>query len=57
MIKQVQQFFNLSWFEQRLFIIVFSLTGIVRLSILFLPFRWLSPILGGLMQESQSAEN
>ncbi|TWH49431.1 lasso peptide biosynthesis B2 protein [Sporomusa sp. KB1] len=56
MIKQIQQFFNLSWFEQRLFIIVLFLTGIVRLSILFLPFRWLGPVLGGLMQESQATE-
>lgn len=39
-----------------LFIEAFSLTGFVRLAILLLPFRWLTPILGKHMQESPAKE-
>ena len=39
-----------------MFIKVFFLTGIVRLAIISLPFRWLSPALGKHMQESPMNE-
>lgn len=56
MIKQLQQFFSLSGCEKRLFFVVFFMTGVVRLAILVLPFRWLQPVLGLSMKESKAEE-
>lgn len=56
MIKQLQQFSSLSWCEKRLFFVVFFMTGVVRLAILFLPFRWLQPVLGLSLKESKAEE-
>ncbi|KJS17965.1 MAG: hypothetical protein VR69_02785 [Peptococcaceae bacterium BRH_c4b] len=57
MIRRVLKFFGLSWREQWLFIEAFSLTGVVRLAILLLPFRWLAPLLGKHMRESPVKED
>ncbi|TWH45940.1 lasso peptide biosynthesis B2 protein [Sporomusa sp. KB1] len=51
--KKIQQFVRLSWAEQRLFITVVGLTAIIRFALLILPFRWLQPMLGTQMTESQ----
>lgn len=53
MIKRIRQFVRLSGVEQRLFIVILFLTAVIRLALLFLPFRWLRPILGTSMKESQ----
>jgi hypothetical protein len=57
LIKRLKKFFGMSWREQWLFMEAFCLTGIVRLAVLLLPFRWLSPFLGKHMQESLMNED
>lgn len=57
LIRRVKKFFALSWREQRLFMEAFCLTGVVRLTILLLPFRWLAPFLGRHMCESPMKED
>ena len=56
MLRRIIKYLGLSWWEQRLFIEAFCLTGIVRLAIMLLPFRWLAPALGKHMQESPMIE-
>jgi len=57
LIKYVTKYAALSWREQGLFIKVFFLTGVVRIAILLLPFRWLALILGRHMGESPMKED
>ena len=57
MIRRIIKYFGLSCWEQWLFIEAFCLTGIVRLAILLLPFRWLAPALGKHKQESPMIED
>jgi hypothetical protein len=57
LISGLIKFFGLSWLEQRLFIEAFCLTGVVRLAVLLLPFRWLTPVLGKHMRESPMKED
>ncbi|MCE5286190.1 MAG: lasso peptide biosynthesis B2 protein [Pelosinus sp.] len=47
---------KLTWREKVLFISIFSLTAVIRMIILLLPFRWLAPFLGEKMQESVMKE-
>lgn len=56
MIRTVRKFCSLSWQERCLLIESFCLTGLVRLVILLLPFRWLSKVLGRHMRESPMKE-
>ncbi len=56
LLRRVIKFFALSWRDQRLFMEAFCLTGVVRLTILLLPFRWLAPFLGKHMMESPTKE-
>lgn len=55
--KQSMKFIGLSWWEKRLFVEAFCLTGVVRLAVLALPFRWLTPFLGQHMRESPMEED
>ncbi len=55
--SRVKKFFHLPWREQWLFLEAFCLTGVVRLAILALPFRWLTPLLGKHMRESPMKED
>jgi hypothetical protein len=55
--RNLINFFRLPWQEKGLFIEVFFLTGVVRLIVLILPFRWLAPALGKYMQESPAKED
>ena len=57
MIKYFIKFLDLPWREKGLYLEVFFLTGIVRLVVLVLPFRWLAPALGKHMQESPDKED
>ena len=57
LIRRVRKFFALSWRDRYLFIKVFGLTGVVRLAIHGLPFRWLAPTLGKHMRESALQED
>lgn len=57
MIRRIIQFCGMSWREQLLVMEAFCLTGIVRLAILWLPFRWLALALGKHMQESPPEVN
>lgn len=56
LLRRVIKFFGLPWREQWLFIEAFCLTGVVRLAILLLPFRWMAPVLGKHMWESPMKE-
>lgn len=40
-----------------MFLEAFCLTGVVRLTVLLLPFRWLAPVLGKHMRESSMQED
>lgn len=55
--RRVIRFFGLPWREQLLFIEAFCLTGVVRLAILLIPFRWMAPALGKHMFESPMKED
>ncbi|ACV64008.1 conserved hypothetical protein [Desulfofarcimen acetoxidans DSM 771] len=57
MLKRLNKFLALPYKEQFLFIEAFLLTGVVRLFILLLPFRWFSPVLGKHMGESPVEED
>lgn len=57
LIRRIKKFFALSWRDRCLFIEAFYLTGLVRLAILLLPFRWLSRFLGVHMRESPMNED
>jgi hypothetical protein len=50
-------FIRLPWPEKWLFTEAYCLTGVVRLAVLALPFRWLSPHLGQHMLESPAQED
>lgn len=56
MIKRIKKFVGLSWCEQWLYIEAFCLSGVVRLAILLVPFRWLALPLGKHMRESPMKE-
>lgn len=56
MIRRLKKFLGLPGREQRFFIEAFFLTGVVRLAILLMPFRWLASVLGNQMQESPMQE-
>lgn len=55
--RRIIKFVSLPWWEQWLFIEAFCLTGVVRLVILLVPFRWLAPSLGKHMRESPTQED
>ncbi|KUK65689.1 MAG: hypothetical protein XD84_0306 [Desulfotomaculum sp. 46_80] len=57
LLKNIIKFCALPWREKGLFTEAFFLTGMVRLIILALPFRWLAPALGKHMQESPDNED
>ena len=57
MIRRLMSFIRLKWPEKCLYTETFCLTGVVRLAILLLPFRWLSPLLGQHMLESPEQED
>jgi hypothetical protein len=54
--RKIIKFFRIPWPEKWLLAETLCLTGVVRLSIILLPFRWLSPMLGQHMMESPSEE-
>lgn len=56
MIRQIKKVLSLSWREQWLFFEAYILTGVVRLAILVIPFKYSSKILGKSMQESFTTE-
>ena len=56
MLKRVVKFVALSSQDKRLFLAAFCLSGIIRLVILLLPFRFLAPVLGNSMRESSMEE-
>ncbi|WP_084577161.1 lasso peptide biosynthesis B2 protein [Sporomusa malonica] len=56
MIRLVRRFLGFSWQEQWICVEAFCLTGVTRLVILLLPFRWMSMVLGKHMQESPIKE-
>ena len=53
----MRRFFKLSWKIQLLLIGSFCLMGIVRLTILVLPFRYITPLMGKQMIESPKGIN
>jgi len=53
----MKNFLKLSWREQCWFIKVYVLTGLIRVAILVIPFKYLSNVLGKHMQESPTIEN
>jgi len=55
--RKLMAFFHLSRQEQGLLFKAFCLSGVVRLVVLVLPFRWLSFFLGTHMRESPWEEN
>lgn len=57
LVRKVIIFVGLSWREQCLFLQVICLTGIVRLLILLLPFRWLAPALSRHLKQSPIKED
>lgn len=57
MFRRLIKFFRLPWPEKCLYTEAFYLTGVVRLAILLLPFRWLAPLLGQHMMESPEEED
>ena len=56
MLRKFMSFIRLPWPEKCLFTQAYCLTGMVRLAVLLLPFRWLSPLLGQHMLESPEQE-
>ena len=50
--KILKKWNRLSWEDQRLFLKVLALTGMIRAVIVLLPFKWISPYLGDLGRES-----
>lgn len=52
LLSHVAKFFQCSWQEQLLLLYTLALLGIVRLIILFVPFRYIAPYLGQHMVES-----
>ncbi|MFX4263225.1 lasso peptide biosynthesis B2 protein [Pelotomaculum propionicicum] len=57
MFRKLIKFIRLPWPEKCLYTEAFYLTGVVRLAILLLPFRWLAPHLGQHMVESPQEED
>ena len=57
MLRRLKSFIHLPWPEKCLFTEAYCLTGLVRLAVLLLPFRWLSPLLGQHMLESPEQED
>jgi hypothetical protein len=57
LINRLTSFLRLPWPEKRLYTEALCLTGLVRLAVLLLPFRWLAPHLGQPMLESPAEEN
>jgi hypothetical protein len=57
LLRWVKKIRSLSWKEQWLCLVVLCLSGVVRLGILLLPFRWLATRLGTHMQESPFQED
>jgi hypothetical protein len=57
LLRRLKRFIHLPWPEKRLFTEAYCLTGVVRLAVLLLPFRWLSPLLGQHMLESPEQED
>ncbi len=57
MLRRLRSFICLPWPEKCLFTEAYCLTGMVRLAVLLLPFRWLSPLLGQHMLESPEQED
>ena len=57
MYRKLMRFIRLPWPEKCLFTEAYCLTGVVRLAVLLLPFRWLSPVLGQKMLESPAQED
>lgn len=52
LLRHVAKFFQCSWKEQLLLLYTLVLLGIVRLNVLFVPFRYVTPYLGQHMGES-----
>jgi Transglutaminase-like superfamily len=57
LLRKLMSFIRLPWPEKYLFTEAYCLTGVVRLAVLLLPFRWLSPMLGQHMLESPAQED
>jgi hypothetical protein len=55
--RRLIKFFRLQWPEKCLLTQALYLTGVVRLAVLLLPFRWLAPHLGQYMMESPAEED